>query len=226
MIEYRVDPLGSIPIETRTEQYATMNALCGAGGIAIGEILLSEKPDSELMWGRLYVDGRLAGGILYSDYGDTISRVFVCVEQGKGYLSEINKGFEKHLLEKATSPKVARLSANVRPETDPLRKVPLAHMLQGYKPIGKDPLSTLIHEPYGIPMERTLGAPLPTEEERQAITELNKKANALREEYTQKALDRKKRRDDMNAKRRKIGGRRTRRHRKRFSTRRYKKRNE
>jgi len=223
MTEYRAEPLAGIPINTRTEDYKVISALCGAGGIDIKDIFLSETPDPQLILGRLYAGDQLVGGILYSVYGDSVSRVFVCVQQGKGYLSEINKGFEQHVLasKKIDGPMQAQLSANVRPETDPLRKVPLAHMLQGYKPISKNPLSDLIHEKYGVIMKRTLGAPLPTEGEQTAIRQLNDKANALRAEYKEKALDRVKRRNDMTAKRQKIGGR----HHKRFSTRRNKKHN-
>jgi hypothetical protein len=217
---YQVDPLITIPLGVRREQAAAVQPLCGKGGMDIMHLLLSEDPEPTIMWGRLYVGDRIVGGILYKDNGPDIGRTFVCVEQGKGYLSVINKGFEDHILgSREYRPIRAVLTANVRVDTDPDRKVPLAHMLQGYRIINRDAKNTLIREQLGILMERNIGSPLPTEEEKKEIIKFHQEAKIERDELAAARGRRLERQE--TAKRQKSGGRR----RKRFSTRRNKKYN-
>ena len=212
--EYRVEPLNTIQYAARLEQYKAVQPLCGKGGLELREIIVDNPADPTMMWGRLYVGGKIVGGILYYDRVQSIDRILVCVEQGKGYLSVINAEFEKVVLASGRNNIPIHLTAKV----DVDRKVPLAHMLQGYKPAG-DPLRSLIYETAGIHMARTIGAPLPSEEEKAAIRTLHTTAAAERARLAEAAAGRKRRRTDMTS-----GRRRTRR-RKRFSTRRYKKHN-
>jgi len=221
-IHYEVAPLNTIPAEVRSEQAAAVQLLCGKGGMDITQLLLSENPYSiPLMWGRLYNEGKIVGGILYYDYGADIRRSFVCVEQGKGYLSVINKGFEDHILgSRGDRPIRAVLTANVRVDTDPDRKVALAHMSQGYKIIDNDPMRTLVHETSGILMQRIIGSPLPTEEEKKEIKAFHNAANIERDKLAAAKGQRVQR---QNSARRRGGSHRRTRRRKRFSTRRNKK---
>jgi hypothetical protein len=224
-IHYEVAPLNTIPAKDRSEQAAAVQLLCGKGGMDITQLLLSENPypTIPLMWGRLYNEGKIVGGILYYDYGSSIQRVFVCVEQGKGYLSVINKGFEDHILgSREDRPIHAALTANVRVDTDGDRKVALAHMLQGYKIIDNDPKRKLVHETSGILMRRIIGSPLPTEEEKKEIIAFH---NAAKIERDQLAAAKGQRVQRQNSARRRVGSHRRTRRRKRFSTRRNKKHN-
>ena len=219
-IHYEVAPLNTIPTKDRIEQAAAVQLLCGKGGMDITQLLLSENPylTIPLMWGRLYNEGKIVGGILYYDYGSSIQRVFVCVEQGKGYLSVINKGFEDHILgSRKDRPIHATLTANVRVDTDPDRNVLLAHKLQGYTIIDKN---TKQDRNSSIPMKRNIGSPLPTEEEKKEIIAFHNAAKIERDTLAAAKGRRDKR--SSSVKRRGGSHRRTRR-RKRFSTRRNKK---
>jgi hypothetical protein len=183
---YVLDSLSSIPIDVRTNFYKALTPICGRSGLELKDLLIPDRRRTEAdptplgqvepkaILGRLVLpSGEIVGGILYKDNRpetNTIERIFVCTNPG--LLALTNRGFEEGVLaDKRTTGEPIR--ATLMSIVDPDRKIPKAHMKNGYKILAADPLKALWFEKSSIPMERYIGSPLPTPAELEELEKLH-----------------------------------------------------
>lgn len=220
-LRYEFGELSKVDLPTRREYYKQIQPFCappGKKGLDVNVQLIPEDVEMTddipstvkpgLILGRLYNSDVLVGAILYEYALETeIRRSFVCVMPRLGYLVDINKKFDETITVPGKVIHVTLMS-----NVDDNLNIAKAHMKTGYTVMPKFK-GALVNDNVGIPMEKYIPSSTPPLTDDAVNDIIN---NAMRARQSIKV---------RMASLRTRAGRRTRRHRKRFSTRRYKKRN-
>ena len=225
MVHYTDVRLKSLSLAERTSSYEAIRDLCAPPGsnpstqhrLDIKALLLPEDDDDideKVFLARLYDGGKIVAGMLYHDYrpgSRSIARTFICAK--KGYGAKMNEEFERHVNASKRFPhdppkRDRPIKVSLNSVVDPGRHVPKFHMSRGYEPSSGHPERDLKHKEGTIIMEKLIPSPPLTDAQKHHLHEMHKRAATMRATLAPK-------RPHFR------GGRR-----KRFSTRRYKKRND